>query len=515
MAGVDLFKPQTEDEIKKTLIAAKKQGRELTESDFELSIAYLDNKQRDDIVSQLQTRYKQTQAAGQGQRIEPVTLPITSRYASEASSIYSKTVKRRLIRKSDDTEDEEASSVYNDCIEESGNDEKMHRVEQVNETIETCCVWYQVKGGKLHPVVTYPHHVYPIAPLDPSFMDPANFEDYDSFIIAINWTVEDASNASPQTFARISKSGVQYYEARDPYTPDKFVSDYDNPFKWPQVIDKDGGFGEEQLLPLQMLTFWHKHVPVNELIPDVDPDIVFFNRELNIQVSVLLDTLRVQGWSQLFLNLQNPDVPPSRFSWGSRFAMGLGPGESASFLSAPNSYTDMMNSLKEVVKLEALAHRMSPTDFTVDGPSPASGFAKLVDSLPKLESRRDKARRYKYMEEQVAYPRIASILEYLGKLKNPTDYYLRVEFEDIEFPKSVGEIVQQKEFEFKYGIDSPARMLSKKLDISTEEARELIAENKGQAQEEEKEKEQQQAEPRQSAIGQLIGRARGLELPKP
>jgi len=514
MPSADLFAPQSEEMIRRAMRETKRMARERQTREFDLAIDYLENRQLEDVRGELTTRYPRTQSGAAGQRIEPLCIPLTERYISEAANAYNKPVRRTLttLEGEENEATKAATEELHAALEECSYDETMHRLEQLTVLLGSCGLWYQAKRGKLRPVVVFPHLINPVAPEDPSNFDECDQEDYQGFSMAV---ARGESNNSAATWCMLTRAEHIYYEARDPYEPDRILESYPNPFRFPQMVDTDDAKG--RLLadaPLQMLTVWHRRKAIDDLLPDVDPEIVYLNRELNIQWSILFDTMRTQGWSQMWMQILNPEAPPTAISYGSRFVLPLAPGESIGSINAGNDYGGLVETLKSALRTFAMCKRMSPNDFAIDGSGPQSGFAKLVDSLPKLEARDERVRRLTAMEQRLSWPRIGSILKYLGKLSgDPSKLKLRVEYADVEFPRTVAEEAQAQEHDFKHGLSTPALVLAKRMGITEEQARELIDERKGQQPQAQPEGQQPQPEQPGSRLGLLI-RQRKVDLAK-
>jgi hypothetical protein len=483
VASRDLFAPRAEEAIRNLLLDAKKQARARMRGENEKAIDFLENRQIEHVRGELSRRYQRTQAGGAGQVIEPVTVPLVERYIAEAADAYNRPVTRKVLGE-DGAELEEQTKTLNEELDRAGYNERLHRVDQVNNLLGGCGLWFQAKRGMLRPVVAYPHQIHEVAPTSGEFMDPGDPEDYAGYVVEMHWAAHDSSKPEQGAFALLSPAEVTYYTSSmgDPFegVEPASIRTYANPYRWPQVVDTDDQRGMEADLPLQMLTLWHKRMPVGCVVADTDSDITAANLELSVQLSVLLDTIRIQGWAMPVLKLTNPESAPANMSWGARFPLALALGEAAEMLTSNAPYAQIIEALNSFVKFLAIAHRQSPNDFSLNATAAASGFAKLVDSLPKLEARRERLARLKYIEERVAWPRIASILRYLGKPGFSGDVskmHLSVEFADIEFPQSVDERARLEEHEIKHNLTTPAKILAKRKGIPIEEAEAEITEN--------------------------------------
>lgn len=485
MGSRALFDSHTEEEIKNSLLDAKKQARRRLREECERAIAYMSNQQIEDTRGQLMDRYGKTQSAGGGQGMAPITIPLTERYIAEAADAYNRPVTRKLVLEDGETNEQidKMTALLNEELEKCGYNDRLHHVDQVNNLIGSCGLWYQAKRGQLRPVMAYPHQIHEVAPNNGDFMDPADPEDYAGFAVEMHWAANDSTKPNAGSYAYVTPAEVAYYESSrgDPFEGIENLRTYVNPYRWPQVVDTEDQRGKLIDLPLQMMTLWHKRLPVGSVVLDVDSDIANANRELNIQLSVLFDTIRIQGWSVPVLKMLNANATPAKMAYGARFPLVLQVGEEASMLSTTAPYGEIIKALEALVKMLAIAHRQSSNDFSLDHTSAISGFAKLVDSLPKLEARRERIARLKHIEERIAWPRIAAIMKYLGKEGFTGDLSkvrLRVEFSDIEFPQSVDERTKQEDHDIKHGLTTPAKILAKRKGITVEQAEIEIEENR-------------------------------------
>ena len=500
MATLDLFRPQSEDVVRGSLRMAKAQARERTEDEFDLAIDYLEGRQIEDTRSELNSRHQNAQNGSRGEIIHPVIVPLTERYVNEAANAYNRPVKRELVNE-DGTVNDEATKALTDELKACGYDEIQHRREKIEILVGTCGQWYQAKRGQLKPRIVLPQRIHPVLPEDSRFADPADQEDYLGYVVDLINDADDTGSSKPKQFAMLTRSEHMYFEGRGWSEFLGRMERHKNPFTWPQAPDSDDGKSQPDDLPLQMLTIWHRSMPCDELVIDTDADIVYLNRELNIQWSVLLHTVRIQGHAQMVMNLTDPDSPPARVAYGPMFALPLGPGESAGYVSATTNYSEMVEVLKAVTKMMAISKRMSPNDFAFDGPGPQSGFAKLVESLPKIEAREDRIARLTRMEEQIAWPRIGAVMRYLGKLPSAEKFSMKVEFSKIEFPRSVQERTQEEEHDFKHGLSEPAEILAQRKGITVDEAREIVGERKAA----QAEQQAQNMPAQQAPLGSLFG----------
>lgn len=481
MPSADLFEPRTDAEIREALDKARRQDTSRMRVDFQVAVDYLEGRQLDDVESELNARYERTQTGDKGGQIAAQTIPLTQRYVAEMATAYNRPVKRTLLG-DDGKQVEKQTEQLNRMLAAASYDEHMHRVDEYSVLLKTCGLWYQARAGALRPVITWPHNIWPVLP-DDDWASVADQADYAGHVIELLSAGEEGKG---DRYAWVAPAETGFFSSMaGPFSPDAGgITLHGNVFQWPQTVDGATPLeGIERTLPLQMLTFWHLRLPVGELIVDSDPAIALANRELNLQLSILLDTLAHQGWATLLLNMLNPDTPPTTFSAGPRNGLVIGAGESANMLSSPVNYTDLVNVVSTWTRMLAIAMRQSPNDFSVQQQAAASGFAKLVDSLPKVEAREERIARLQAAEAQVAWPRLAAIGSSLGLISGSVEQLsqlrMHTEFAPLEFPLSVPEQAQKDEHEIKHGLTTPARILAKRRGITIEEAEAEVNANLG------------------------------------
>ena len=483
-----------EQEIRASVRRLKEDAREQYRKRAQTAVDYLEGRLEADTQSELYSRFPSSQDGEAGQEILPITLGLVERYVSEAANAYNRPVKRELVDEEGGVNDD-LTKILADELDIARYDEVMHRAEQLSVLLGMSCVWFQAKRGALRPAIVLPQDIYPIAPEAPDFFDPSDPEDYEAFVVELFWAVDDDAKAQRRTFAHVSRKGTVFYEGSEPHNVDRVLSEWPNPYLWPQALD--GGKPTEQ--PGQMLTFWHDRLPLGGILPDRDHDIVEGNREINIALSAIFDNIRFQGHAVPVKKLINPSDPKAKQRHGVRFPVVLDLSESFEYITSATNYADQVQVLKDFVRLLAMAKRMSPNDFSIDGAAPASGFAKLVDSLPKLEARNERVRRLKHLEEQVAAPRILSVLVTLGKLpREALGLRMRVTFPEIEFPTTEQEKTARVDREIKIGLTTAAEELAKRNRISVSEAENLLESRQEQI---EAQKPQPQAGPPPGASG--------------
>jgi hypothetical protein len=509
MPTLDLFEPKSDAVVRESLQRARMNARRAIGAEYETAIDYAEGRMRDDVVQHLSRRYEATQQGRMGQQIAPVTVPLAERYLDDAATLYSGKVTRKIVDENGE-ENEQLTAQYNKLLQESEFDDVMHQAERHSYMVHTVGLWPQARRGSVRMVEVLPHSIEPIA-AGGDFFDVTDQEDYDAFVVELD-SPDGSMSAAKRSYAYISRPSTLFYEASDPWSLSSMgnVREFENPYLWPQVADTDDGRGTGlRLLPIMPFALIHRIRPCGELLIESDPTMMLVNRELNLQLSLLMDTLAHQGWATPVIRTANPDDAPPTFAAGPRFGVSLGIDESMDLLSSTQSYADLVGVLESFVKLEAVMHGRSPNDFSLSGNAPQSGFAKAVDSIPKLEKREKAAERFSRIEETVLYPRIAAVGARIGKLPAPevmARHRLQVKFEDVEFMRTVDERIREEEHDLKHGFRSPAEILAARDGIDVESAQARIDENKGRVPSPEQ-PQQPQEEPteRPRRTGDLLG----------
>lgn len=519
------WEPYSEDVLDDQVRRAKALSRSALRSEFELAIDYIDGRQRDDTEQELMTRFPSSMEGDQGQRIYPLTIPLAERYVAETATAYNRPVSY-TITWADGSEDDTTkkfTKIYREETDAAAYQETMHRMDQIISVIKSAVLWHGWRRNKLFARCIYPHDLWCTLPKESAAVDPTNPDDYESFTAELFYAKSDVNFVQKNTFVNISQDKTIYYKSVNLNQPGEIEQTYANPFLWPQIREQDLLAKNATLIdiPILPLSFWHSSKPADMLIPDADPDIVYANRELNVAWSVLFDTFRFQGHDTPVKKLANPDDPKAFQKHGARFPVVLNVGEDFGYASASAPYSQLVELLREYVRTIAVGKRLSINDFSTQQQSAISGFAKMVDNLPKLEARQERIQRLKYVEENKAYPINAAILRWAGKFPSEiTKTKLNVKYADIEFPRTEDERAKKYETEFRYGISSPAHVVAEKYGVGLEEAVERIKDNKERgkeladeqtvAPETAKQESKPKPEDTQEKPGALLGRLIGM-----
>ena len=471
------------DQIRRDVRRLKAKDRETMREEYRFAIDYLKNRQVRDVISRLIERFPESQSGTFGQEIKPITIPLTERFVAEEATLYNKGVRRYFVDPTTGKESEATkaqTTKLNRMLDAAHCDETMHQNDRIVCLLKTNCVWPQLHRGKLRLVMAYPHLVYPVAPAveDAVEFDPADPDDYLGFVVETQFDKEDVSSAQGSAYTYLTPGQSVTYQGDGPEKMTKIIEQSPVPFVW-EHRDENGNDVDS---PGRMLTFWHKSLSADELLEYADCEIARANRELNVLWSILFDTVRFQSYATPVKKVINKNDPGARQVHGARFPVTLQLEEEFKYESAGSPYADTVKVLDHYAKLIAAAKRQNPEEWNVDGSgsgkSAASGFSKLVSSLPKIEARQERAKRCAYLEEHELAPRIVAIGIATGDLDAvAAKMQMRVDYPDIEIQRTSQERQIDYTVDLALGLTTPAKIMSDEDGIDIEEAEAAIEAN--------------------------------------
>jgi len=457
MAG--LWSSKVEKAIGKSQSTAKSNAREISRQEFDTAVDYAEDNMLQDTIAALQMRYPAAQEGGRFTGIQPVTVPIVARYLDEAATAYTRGVYRTLVD-AEGNPDEELTKELATVLDDVGYDLTLNKVERYAILLKSCGLWVQdCEDEPIEAIPYLPQDIYPISEGD-SLRDPAAQKSYLGFILAERQGEEDVGSPTLRTYTAVGAEGFLTFRSTDPHQLGRQVTETKNPYK------------------MQMLTIWHPRKPAFALLPDGVPSIFTLNREINVLWSVLLDIMRFQGGALLTQVLADPQSVTAKRAVGVRHPWTGHPGESAHYESASNDFAGLVSSLQAVVKLVMLSLRQSPSDFSLEGAQIASGFAKIIDSIPKVEARDERIKWFSIMERRT-WSRLAAVLVAKKILPEKVKgYRLQVEYDGIRIPEAIQERIAREKHEIELGLTTAAEILAEQNAITIDQAREQIRANK-------------------------------------
>lgn len=430
------------------------------------AVAMYEDRQDSITRSELQRRFPSAfEGATAGQEMLPISIPLTRRFVIEQASAYRKPPRRYFCN--EDGSESEPTKKQTDGLKRMLDDACFDATRMDNERfsvlLRSVGEWWGAKNGRLKVARVFPHHLLPVEAAGFG-VDPCDPEDHLGYVVELAKRRSDSENL--RNFVYVTPDADHYYRGTEQNTPQVIDHMEASPF------EMEDGYNQHRIT---LLTDCHGET----FIPETDAPLSEVNVELNVALSAIMDTIRFQGHAVPVKKLSNQSNPKALQRNGARFPVVLSLVESFDMISAATNYTDQINVLREIVRMMAVANSLPPSDVSTEAPSPQSGFAKLVESLPKLQAREDRIMKLTAHERQSDLPRLLAIGIYLGYLDESAramDY--RVEFPDVEYPRTEMERTQRMDTDIKYGLTSPAKILAKESGITKEQAEVEVEENR-------------------------------------
>ena len=471
------FRPHSDTEIRQALEANQWRGGNGSRDAQQMAVDMLEDRHLEHVEAALSDRHRLAMSGAYP--IKPIAIPLLERYAAEAASGYNRPVKREVIN-GDGAVQEQLSEDLTKGLGDISYDLHMHRLEQLLVVLRRVGQWWQIKRGTVRPSIVLPQSSHAVESPGEDFSDPTDQDDYLAHVVQISETESQGygRDANSLTYAWISPAETAFYRGQTPWTPERIVG-YPNALTWPQAADLAYGEAEArvQTLPLSPLTWWLAQEPVGTMTAGSDVGLAQVNLEIDLQLSLLMNTMSRQGWSQLVYHALNPSATPMTFPLGANEVVSLaGNEESLEYLTGAAPYMEIVGVLRYLVQLLAIAHRQSPNDFSPDAGPAASGFAKLVDSLPKLEARDEHLAQMKRLEERHAWPRMAASLSYVSggplaiSVEQLAQYRLRTTFAELDFPRAPSEVIAMEAHDLEHGLRTRTEIYAERHGITEADA---------------------------------------------
>jgi hypothetical protein len=227
---------------------------------------------------------------------------------------------------------------------------------------------------------------------------------------------------------------------------------------------------------------YSKHYPVDELLDfSTGNDL----RDLNVNAAILMiwinQLAKFQSFKQIVFNTDDPEKIPD--------GMAIGPDEilinptkegegSVQVLDLQTRVIDLFKLLQDRIMGVLAGYGISPENFTMSA-SPQSGFALKISNIGKLEAREQQIPGYTLSEKEL-FDVERSVWNYhKPSNKISEDAELKVDFAEIEFPKSPKEKAEEFNFLQAHNVVTEIDLIMKNNpDLTEEQAEQVYAENK-------------------------------------
>jgi len=236
--------------------------------------------------------------------------------------------------------------------------------------------------------------------------------------------------------------------------------------------------------PLGLLPFIiaREKDPGGYFFPPFDESLIDVPMQLNVAESLQTSNL----WYQSHAPLIVPKGTSLEQAWGRDSAWEEPTDDGAAgqtrFLTKQTPFEEVAEHIKRKLRTFAMTRGLPANDFAFEGTSPESGFAKLIDSLPLIESRQNRIQRTgRSVEEQLVSVETAVLRFYRQPVR--TDVTVDVDFGALAMPRSQEEVERvagikrtRQLAEIALGITTPAAIVADDEGVTIEEAQEILQE---------------------------------------
>lgn len=417
--------------------------------EYDTAVDYLEKRVRSDVERELRDTFAESQSGKKRQQMRAVVLSLVERFVAEKATLYNRPVKYDL-RNSAGEIDEEATARLADAHHRSGYLLAMQQLERYEALLDSCGLWAQVKRDAPRFVPVLPQRIVPVRPEDLAAFDPLDQDDFEA------WEVSLGDNRR----ALLDAKNVSYYERRPG------ASDVTGARTQPHGFER---------VPFVVVSA----KPASDFVlPGSDVPVVRGARDLCVLLTSIFDTIRFQGFAIPVITATDKTTIETNKPIGVRFPLALSAGDNVEFITPNVPYTNLIEVVRAFVALLAIGERASPGEFALGNASPQSGFAKLIESLPKIEARNERESRYRLIEEQRLWPLVGEVYEETGFIRSgDAALRLSVGYSKVDMPESAQERVQLEQHELANGLTTPAGILARRTGLSAQEAEEQVQAN--------------------------------------
>lgn len=246
---------------------------------------------------------------------------------------------------------------------------------------------------------------------------------------------------------------------------------WDNTYKI--VYDSNGNVLEETRHGLGVIPFVFPRnmEQIDDFYGEGASDISGTNEQVNITLTELQLGLRFQMFGQPWASGVYDDEPITRM--GSDTIINL-PADGRFGIESPQGdIAKVIESIKFQLELLARSKHMNIT-FDSNQDRPSSGLALIIKDFDRIEDYQDTVEQWRLFEHSLY--KLEKVIAKANGIEFPKE--IIVEFEEPEYPKSVGERIQLWNWMLERGHTTDAEILkNNKKDISIEEAQAIIDKN--------------------------------------
>ena len=240
------------------------------------------------------------------------------------------------------------------------------------------------------------------------------------------------------------------------------------------VMDEDGNMMSESANPYGIIpfVFTHREDQIDSFFVEGASDIVNCNEQVNIALTEMNLGMRFNMFGQPWVTGLNADQ--SMLRAGSNTILDMGEEGAYNITSPQGNIDEAINNIKFQMELVATNNHLWITWAESGGEVP-SGISLMIKDMERKEDYYDDIALWRMYEKQF-YDVERTIAGYNG-VNLPEEF--GVDFEEVEYPKTIQDQILKDEFDIKNNLITRAKiMVRDNKDLTVDQAQAIIDENR-------------------------------------
>jgi hypothetical protein len=220
--------------------------------------------------------------------------------------------------------------------------------------------------------------------------------------------------------------------------------------------------------------FTHREEQLDSFFVEGASDLVSANEHINITMTEMQLGLRFQMFGQPVVTGLISDN--SNVRAGSDEILTLPEGSTYDIVSPEGNVEAVIENIKWQIELVALNNHLFVT-FAQSGGEVPSGISLMIKDLERHEDFMDDKELYRQYEKE--FYKVEYALSQTNNLGLPEPSNFKVDFAEVEYPMTTQDKIMLNEYKLKHNLTTQAELLAEEnKDLSIEDARRIIQENK-------------------------------------
>ena len=241
------------------------------------------------------------------------------------------------------------------------------------------------------------------------------------------------------------------------------------------ITDSDGVILSEQPNPYGILpfVFTHREDQLDEFLVEGASDIINCNEQVNIALTEMQLGMRFNLFGQPWVRGVESDQNLMRA--GSNVILDMGDEGSFNIASPQGNIEEAIKNIKFQIELVATNNHLW-IQWSEEGGEVPSGISLMIKDMERKEDYFDDIALWRMYEKEF-YNIERAVAEYNG-VSLPESAKFRVDFEEVEYPKTVQDQISEDTFSLEHNLITEAKiMVRDNKDLTLKEAQAIIEEN--------------------------------------